>query len=88
MTFTAYATRQVDVTSERPIVVPAIRGGASRSPAWGRMTKTKVTTCRSGARFTGTVLPGGVLWFEDDNIPTYGTTSQTQLVVSARQTRR
>ena len=76
-----YATRQVD-GSERPIVVPQFAasfpistgadGGAQgdkERPKW--------------SRFTGTVLPGGVLWFTDDNVPTYGTTSQTQLVVSA-----
>lgn len=33
------------------------------------------------ARFTGTVLPGGVLWFTDDNIPASG--SNTQMLVSA-----
>ena len=76
----SYATRQVD-ESGRPILQPQfvpgfplasnVDGGAQGGslPKW--------------ARFTGTVLPGGVLWFTDDNVPTYGTTSQTQLVVSA-----
>jgi hypothetical protein len=73
----SYATRQVD-SSERPVIIPQFVPGfpvatgdndsASR-PAW--------------ARFTGTVMPGGVLWFTDDNIPTVGTTSRTQIVVSA-----
>ena len=38
------------------------------------------------SRFTGTVLPGGVMWFTDDNIPTktVGTVPNcTQLIVSA-----
>lgn len=33
------------------------------------------------ARFTGTVLPGGLYWFTDDNIPASG--SNAQLLVSA-----
>lgn len=77
----SYATRQVDATTERPILTPQFVPGfplannADGGPQGGNLPKW--------ARFTGTVLPGGVLWFEDDNIPTYGTTSQTQLVVSA-----
>ncbi len=77
----SYATRQVDATTERPIVVPTfapgfpISNGADGGPQDGDLPKW--------SRFTGTVLPGGVLWFTDDSIPAYGTTSQTQLVVSA-----
>ncbi len=76
----SYVTRQVDATTNRPIVVPTyapgypISTGADdglqgdqRAPKW--------------SRFTGTVLPGGVLWFTDDNIPASG--SDTQLIVSA-----
>lgn len=78
----SYATRQVDATTERPIVVPTYAPGFPLSngaddglqgdeqrPKW--------------SRFTGTVLPAGVLWFEDDNIPAVGTTNHTQLIVSA-----
>ena len=71
--FYSYVTRQVD-SSQRPIVSPDFAPGlplaAGDSPAkW--------------SRFTGTVLPGGVLWFEADAIPNLGTTSETQLIVSA-----
>jgi hypothetical protein len=75
----SYATRQVD-GSGRPILTPKFAPGfpltigaddfdAGRAPKW--------------SRFTGTILPGGVLWFENDNIPPVGTTSKTQLLVSA-----
>jgi hypothetical protein len=76
----AYATDQVD-SSERPILQPQFIPGFplaadadshdedNQIPAW--------------ARFTGTVLPAGLLWFTDDNIPTVGTTAQTQLLVSS-----
>ena len=77
----SYATRQVDATTERPVVVPAfapgfpISNGADGNPQDGELPKW--------SRFTGTVLPGGLLWFTDDNLPAFGTTNQTQLVVSA-----
>jgi hypothetical protein len=78
-----YATRQVDTTSERPIIVPTSMPGfplttgadpfaGEQRPKW--------------SRFMGTVLPGGVLWFTDDNIPVAGTGSRTQLIVSAPET--
>jgi hypothetical protein len=78
--FYSYASRQGDVTTERPIVQPwfspgfPISSGADDfdsgpKPAW--------------SRFTGTVLPGGVLWFTSDNIQPVGTTNHTQLIVSA-----
>lgn len=50
-----------------PLVEGADDGDANRRPKW--------------SRFTGVVLPGGVLWFTDDNIPASG--SNTQLIVSA-----
>jgi hypothetical protein len=75
----SYVSRQVD-DQHRPIVTPKFapglpfatgaddgRNGGADAPKW--------------ARFTGTVLPAGVLWFEDDNIPASG--SNTQLLVSA-----
>jgi hypothetical protein len=76
----SYATRQVAATTERPILQPwfapgfPISSGADDfdsgpKPAW--------------SRFTGTVLPGGVLWFSDDNIPRVGTSERTQILVSA-----
>ncbi len=69
----SYVTRQVD-DQHRPIVVPTFAPGfpiaaGDSSAKW--------------SRFTGTVLPGGVLWFEADGIPPAGTTNQCQLLVSA-----
>ena len=71
--FYSYVTRQVD-DQHRPIVTPRYVPGfplaqGDEQTQW--------------SRFTGTVLPGGVLWFEADAIPTVGTTSETQLIVSA-----
>jgi hypothetical protein len=71
--FYSYVTRQVD-DQHRPIVTPQF------APGFPLAQGDEQT---SWSRFTGTVLPGGVLWFEDDTIPTYGTTSEIQLVVSA-----
>jgi hypothetical protein len=80
--FYSFVSRQVDATTERPIVQPWFAPGLPLSngaddgwqsdkprPAW--------------SRFTGTVMPAGVLWFEDDNIPKFGTSERTQLLVSA-----
>jgi hypothetical protein len=75
----AWATRQLD-NQERPIVVPTYSAGfplvrgaddfdSGPDPKW--------------ARFTGTVLPGGILWFTADAIETEGTTTKTRLIVSA-----
>jgi hypothetical protein len=71
--FYSYVTRQVD-DQHRPIVSPKFAPGfplaqGDEQTQW--------------SRFTGTVLPGGALWFEADAIPNSGTTSQTQLIVSA-----
>jgi hypothetical protein len=76
----SFVTRQVDATTNRPVVVPTFAPGLPLSngaddgwqgdnprPAW--------------SRFTGSVLPGGILWFTDDAIPASG--SNTQLLVSA-----
>jgi len=71
--FYSYVTRQVD-GSQRPIVTPMYAPGF---PLEAGDAQTK------WSRFTGTVLPGGVLWFEADKIPAFGTTSETQLIVSA-----
>lgn len=73
-------TRQVDATTNRPIVTPQfapgfpLATGADDGPQ-GDQDRPK------WARFTGTILPGGVLWFTDDAIPASG--SDAQLVVSA-----
>jgi len=76
----SYATRQVD-GQERPILSPTFAAGFPLSN--GADDKDESDNLPKWSRFTGTVLPGGVLWFEDDNVPTFGTTSQTQLIVSA-----
>lgn len=75
-----FVTRQTDATTNRPIVVPTFAPGYpivagaddgaqgnGKTPPW--------------SRFTGTVLPGGTLWYTDDNIPASG--SNTQILVSA-----
>lgn len=80
--FYSYVSRQVDTTNERPFMVPEYvpgfpittgaddyDGGSNRLPKW--------------SRFTGNILPGGVLWFEDDNLPNFGTTSNSQFLISA-----
>ena len=77
--FYSYVTRQIG-TDNRPIVVPTFAPGfpiatgaddndAINVPVW--------------SRFTGTVMPGGTLWFTDDSIPSFGTTSETQVLVGA-----
>jgi hypothetical protein len=79
----SFASRQVDSTTERPILQPwfapgfpistgadAFDGGPK--PPW--------------SRFTGTVMPAGVLWFTNDNIPVVGTSTRTQIIVSAPAT--
>jgi hypothetical protein len=78
----SYVTRQFDNATApgRPIVVPMfapgfpIASGADDGPQSDRARP-------KWARFTGTVMPGGVLWFTDDNIPASG--SNTQIIVSA-----
>jgi len=71
--FYSYVTRQVD-DQHRPLVTPMFSPGFPLAQG-DEQTKW--------SRFTGTILPGGVLWFEADAIPTVGTTSETQLIVSA-----
>jgi hypothetical protein len=71
----SYATRQVDATTNRPVVVPQFAPGV---PLWDDGDDSK------WAGFTGTVLPGAALWFTDDSIPASG--SNTQLVVSRPDT--
>ena len=73
-------TRQVDATTNRPIVTPIFAPGfpIATGADDGLQSDQRVP---KWSRFTGTVLPGGVLWFEDDTIP--GSGSNTQLVISA-----
>lgn len=77
----SFASRQVD-SQQRPIVTPKFAPGfpiatGADDGQQGQGARPK------WSRFTGTILPGGVLWFTNDNIPTVGTTSQTQILVSA-----
>jgi hypothetical protein len=75
-----FVTRQVDKTTERPIWPPwyatawplAADTDDFRGPNWPKY-----------ARYMGTVMPGDVVWLTDDAIPNYGTTSFTQIIVSA-----
>jgi hypothetical protein len=80
--FYSYVSKQVDSSSERPLMLPEYapgfpitNGADSYVPGTRRLPKW--------SRFMGNVLPGGVLWFTDDNIPNFGTTSNSQLLVSA-----
>jgi hypothetical protein len=75
--FYSYVTRQFD-SSKRPIVVPRYAPGFPLSSGADDWDSEQLP---QWSRFTGTVLPGGVLWFTDDNIPASG--SNTQLIVSA-----
>ena len=43
---------------------PLVRGADSNDGDSNQLPKW--------SRFTGNILPGGVLWFTDDNIPTLG----------------
>jgi hypothetical protein len=75
-----FITRQVDKTTERQIWPPwyatAFRLAADtdnfKGPNWPKY-----------ARYMGTVMPGDLVWLTDDAIPNYGTTSFTQIIVSA-----
>ncbi len=68
----SYVTRQVDATTSRPIVTPMFAPG---------FPMQKGDEQAKWAQFTGTVLPGGVLWFTDDTLPASG--SDTPIVISA-----
>ena len=78
--FYSFVTRQVDATTNRPIVTPIFAPGfpIASGADDGLQSDQRVP---KWSRFTGTVLPAGVLWFEDDTIP--GSGSNTQLVISA-----
>jgi hypothetical protein len=77
----SYATRQVDATTKRPILAPWV-GPPGFPPAVGADALDGGPEPQ-WSRFTGTIMPGGVLWFTDDNIPVVGTSTRTQIVVSA-----
>jgi hypothetical protein len=79
--FYSFVTRQED-KNERPIVTPKWAPGfplANGADDGAQSSKD----LPKWSRFTGTVLPGGVLWFTDDSIPTLGTYGGLQLIVSA-----
>jgi hypothetical protein len=80
--FYSYVSRQTDRTSERPFVLPEFAPGMPSSNGTADGAQGDVDRPKS-SRFTGTVLPGGVLWFTDDNIEVVGTTNDTRLIVSA-----
>jgi hypothetical protein len=68
----SYVTRQVD-SSGRPVISPQFAPGLPIQEAGDSPEKW--------SRFTGTVLPGAVLWIEDDNIPATG--GNNQMLLSA-----
>jgi hypothetical protein len=81
----SYVTRQFDNATApgRPIVVPMFAPGfpiASGADDGPQSDKDRP----KWARFTGTVMPGGVLWFTDDNIPASGSKLRSS---SAHRTR-
>jgi hypothetical protein len=76
----SYVTRQLD-SSLRPIVTPQFAPGFPI--AVGADANDESNDIPVWSRFTGTVMPGGVLWFTDENIPTFGTTSESQIIVGA-----
>jgi hypothetical protein len=78
--FYSYVSRQVDASTFRGWMLPVFAPGfpiasGADDGLQGDQDRPK------WSRFTGTVLPGGVLWFTDDLIPASG--SNTQLIVSA-----
>jgi hypothetical protein len=76
----AYATNQVD-KNERPILVPSYATGFPLSgDADDHDEDNKI---KPWSRFTGTIMPGNLLWLTDDNIPAVGTTENTQILVSS-----
>ena len=79
--FYSYVTRQID-TSGRPILQPWFTPGV---PLEDMGSTDDERDGPNWSRFTGNVLPGSLLWFTDDNIPTFGTTNETQLIISSPQ---
>jgi hypothetical protein len=79
--FYSFVTRQED-KQERPIVLPTFAPGFPLANGADDGAQSSQDLPK-WSRFTGTVLPGGVLWFTDDSIPTLGTYGGLQLIVSA-----
>jgi hypothetical protein len=74
----SYATRQID-SQERPILVPQY----VEAPPLNSAINTDAGEEAALSMFTGVPMPGGLAWFRDDNIPVVGTTTKTQIIVSA-----
>lgn len=82
--FYSYLTRLSDANG-RPLLPPGqvqIPDYVSASGADADLGDHSVQLPK-WSRFTGTVLPGGLLWFTDDNISKIGTTAKVPLYVSA-----
>jgi hypothetical protein len=78
--FYSWVSRQTDATTFRPTFLPMFAPGfpiATGADDGPQSTRDRP----KWSRFTGSVLPGGVLWLTDDAIPPSG--SNTQLIVSA-----
>lgn len=83
--FYSFLTRLGDGNG-RPILPPAqvqIPDFVSAAGADADLGSDHSTQLPKWSRFTGTVLPGGLLWFTDDNIAPVGTTTKIPLYVSA-----
>jgi hypothetical protein len=78
-----FITRQVDKTTERPIWPPWY---ATAFPLAADTDNFNGPNWPLYARYMGTVMPGDVVWLTDDSIPNYGTTSNTQIIMSAPST--
>jgi hypothetical protein len=75
--FYSFASQQFSTADERPIMQPQY------APGFPIVEDADLENAPKWSRFTGTVLPGGQLWFTDDNIPEAGTAKLAQLIVSA-----
>jgi hypothetical protein len=65
----------------RPMIMPQYAPGLPPPPIGADDGLNGGGDMPKWARFTGTILPGGLFWFTDDNIPPAG--SNTQFLVSA-----
>jgi hypothetical protein len=77
--FFSYVTRQFD-EQKRPFMPPTFAAGYPAATGADDFDSGGVPPW---SRFSGAMMPGGVVWMEDDNIPTVGTTTGIQILVSA-----
>jgi hypothetical protein len=82
-----FAMRQVDATSERPILTPWFRPPGPTMAGGFPVAEGADTFDGEDrpqwSRFASVIMPGGTTWITDDNIPLVGTSERTQILVSA-----